>query len=117
MLWSGLCNLYGVVNLCRQIFDHTTTPVLPFVSGVVNSLPSLEHRRDYVSVVHHVCQSVEYILEDETLLAGPLSITPALGIVLDSLRGQRHCASEAAWLRAAIGTARQRGLGLLKYAR
>jgi hypothetical protein len=109
--------MYRVMDLGRPILDHSTTPFISSASGVEKSLSPLGHRQDYISMVQHVCQSVEYILEDETLLAGPFSITPALGIVLESLKGQPHCDGEVAWLRAAIEIARQRGLGLLKYAR
>ncbi|KAJ5364335.1 C6 zinc finger domain-containing protein [Penicillium cataractarum] len=117
MLWSGLCNLYRLVDSGSPILDSTTTSVLPSTSGLRKSLHPLGHRRDYIVIVHNVCQSVEYILRQETLLSGPLSVTPALGIVLESLRGQPHCWKEVAWLRAAIDIVRQRGLGLLKYAR
>lgn len=117
MLWSGLCNLYRVRDLGHSIFDHATTPVFPCISDDEPSLPPLDHRRGYITMVHQVCQSVEYILEHQTLLAGPLSIAPALGIVLESLRGQPHYAREVKWLRAAVEVARQRGLSLLNYVR
>lgn len=117
MLWSGLCNLYRLKDSGYPVPDPVTTQMVSSTSRSRKSLPPLGHRRDYVSMVHHVCQSVEYILAEEMLLAGPLSVTPALGIVLESVRGETSCYREVAWLRAAIDVARQRGLGLLQYAR
>lgn len=109
MLWSGLCNLYRLVDPNSPIPDPTVTFVLPPTPGLGESLPPLGHRGDYIVMVHHVCQSVEYILIQETLLSGPLSVTPALGIVLESLRGQPHFWKEVAWLRAAIDIVNSEG--------
>ncbi|KAJ5443927.1 C6 zinc finger domain-containing protein [Penicillium daleae] len=117
MLWSGRCNLYRLMDSDYPIPDPITIQIVSSPSRSRKSLPPLGHRRDYVSMVHHVCQSVEYILGEEMLLAGPLSVTPALGIVLESVRGETSCYREVAWLRAAIDVARQRGLGLLQHAR
>lgn len=117
MLWSGLCNLYRLLDPGSLVPDSTTTPVLSSIPGLRDLLRPLGHRGDCTTMIHHVCQSVEYILRQETLLSGPLSVTPALGIVLESLKGQPRFWKEVAWLRAAIDIVRQRGLRLLKYAR
>ncbi|OJJ97425.1 hypothetical protein ASPACDRAFT_123294 [Aspergillus aculeatus ATCC 16872] len=108
LLWSGLCNLYN------GMFPNSC--MLP-AGEPVGPLRALGHRREYISMVHHVCQSVEYLMQDDFLLAGPLSVTPALGIVIDSLRYQpRHAAVEA-WLRAALDLVRQKGIGVLEHSR
>ncbi|PYH90490.1 C6 zinc finger domain protein [Aspergillus ellipticus CBS 707.79] len=120
MLWSGLCNLYNgivafeslVLQVIESPFDSTST-----AGAVKPPLPALGHRRDYISMAHNVCQSVEYLLQDELLLAGPLSVCPALGIVIDTLRDQPPYANEVIWLQKALGVVRQRGIGLLKYSR
>ena len=110
MLWSGLGHLYAGLAILDSSMVSTTAADHP-------PLPALGHRRDYLSMAHHVCQSTEYILQDEQLLAGPLSISPALGIVLDTLRDQPRYAREVAWLRTVLGVVRERGLGLLKHSR
>ncbi|RAK82185.1 Zn(II)2Cys6 transcription factor domain-containing protein [Aspergillus fijiensis CBS 313.89] len=108
LLWSGLCNLYDGMfpNSCMLPADESVGP-----------LRALGYRREYVSMAHHVCQSVEYLMQDEFLLAGPLSVTPALGIVIDSLRYQPGHAAVVAWLRAALDLVRQKGLGVLEHSR
>ncbi|PWY90375.1 C6 zinc finger domain-containing protein [Aspergillus sclerotioniger CBS 115572] len=110
MLWSGLCHLYAGLAILNSSMASSTVAVHP-------TLPALGHRRDYLSMAHHVCQSTEYILQDEQLLAGPLAVSPALGIVLDTLRDQPCYAREVAWLRTILGVVRQRGLGVLKHSR
>lgn len=106
MLWTGLCNLYNYAKLlaagnCTTINDES-------------GLPPLGHREDYISTACHVCQSVEYFLQNKMLLAGPMSVSPALGIVLDSLQQGYH-PQEVAWLRAALDVVRRKGLRALEY--
>lgn len=106
MLWTGLCNLYSYAKLlaagsCSSIHDES-------------GLHPLGYREDYISMACHVCQSVEYFLQNEMLLAGPMSVSPALGIVLDSLQQGNH-PREVAWLRAALDLVRQKGLRALEY--
>ncbi|PYI16587.1 hypothetical protein BO99DRAFT_435314 [Aspergillus violaceofuscus CBS 115571] len=108
LLWSGLCNLY------KGMFP--TSCMLP-ADERVGPLRALGHRREYISMAHHVCHSVEYLMQDDFLLAGPLSVTPALGIVIDSLRYQPEHAAVVAWLRAALDLVRQKGLGVLEHSR
>ncbi|RAK95358.1 Zn(II)2Cys6 transcription factor domain-containing protein [Aspergillus ibericus CBS 121593] len=110
MLWSGLCHLYAGLASLNSSMASTAGSAYP-------PLPALGHRQDYLSMAHHVCQSTEYILRDEQMLAGPLSVSPALGIVLDTLRDQPRYAREVAWLRAVLSVVRERGLGLLKHSR
>ncbi|PWY92223.1 hypothetical protein BO70DRAFT_375962 [Aspergillus heteromorphus CBS 117.55] len=120
MLWSGLCNLYNglavLERLMPQVVDSSSDGT--FTTRSVNPpVPDLGHRRDYLSMAHHVCQSVEYLLQDELLLVGPLSVCLAVGIVIDSLRDQPRHALEVAWLREALGAIQKKGLGLLEHSR
>lgn len=115
MLWSTLYNLHGVMNLEGSIDDDSALPRIILAPNATDPLQHLEKRLDYLAMANHVCQSVEYIIGDKTLLVGLLSITPALAIVRDSLRGEPNCDQKVAWLSAAIKLARKRGLGLLKY--
>ncbi|KAE8371315.1 hypothetical protein BDV26DRAFT_286888 [Aspergillus bertholletiae] len=118
MLWSGLCNLYRIIApgmLMPQIIE--TGELNPSIDEPFESLPPLGHRTDYLSMVHKVCQSVEYFLQDELLLAGPLSVSVALGIVIDTLREEPRYAPEVLWIGTALRAVQQKGLGLLKYAR
>ena len=48
------------------------------------------------------------------LLAGPLSVTPALGIVLDSLRNRPGHGREIAWIQSAMQVVRRKGLHVLQ---
>jgi hypothetical protein len=57
---------------------------------------------------------LEYFLQNEMLLAGPISISPALGIVLDSLQQGYH-PQIVAWLRTALEVIRRKGLQALEY--
>ncbi|KAJ5765302.1 hypothetical protein N7520_004861, partial [Penicillium odoratum] len=107
MLWSGLCNLYKHAGFLATI--EGCTPV----TGETG-LPSLGHREDYISMAYHVCQSVEYFLQNDMLLAGPISVSPALGIVLDGLQHRYH-PQEVAWLQSALKVVRGKGLRALEY--
>ncbi|KAJ5927837.1 hypothetical protein N7466_006793 [Penicillium verhagenii] len=107
MLWVGLCNLYKLVEFLTGIRGYVT------ITDEAR-LPPLSHREDYISMAYHVCQSVEYFLQDKMLLAGPMSVSPALGIVLDSLQQGFH-PHEVTWLRAALDVVRRKGLRALEY--
>ncbi|KAJ6108442.1 C6 zinc finger domain-containing protein [Penicillium sp. IBT 18751x] len=107
MVWSGLCNLYGHVDELIASKDSAleTSTIAPQSSGVevANPLPPLDRHKDILSMAHRVSKSVEFFLRDDMLLAGPLSIAPALGIVIDALKNQQNYASEIAWLQEALG--------------
>ncbi|PYH45571.1 Zn(II)2Cys6 transcription factor domain-containing protein [Aspergillus saccharolyticus JOP 1030-1] len=94
------CNLYD-----GMLPESAMLPA----DAAVGPLPALGHRRDYLSMAKKVGQSIEYLMQDELMLAGPLSVTPTLGIVIDSLRDQPHHRPVVAWLRAAMGLVPDRG--------
>ncbi|EKV17055.1 hypothetical protein PDIG_17050 [Penicillium digitatum PHI26] len=102
LLWSGLCNIY-------QHLESIPGPVAGYEGSVRGSRCG-----EYLSVAHQVCQSVEYFLRDDMLLAGPLSVSPALGIVLDSLRNRPGHGPEIAWIQSALEVVRRKGLRVLQ---
>ena len=99
---SGLCNIY-------QHLESIPGPVAGYEGSVRGSRCG-----EYLSVAHQVCQSVEYFLRDDMLLAGPLSVSPALGIVLDSLRNRPGHGPEIAWIQSALEVVRRKGLRVLQ---
>lgn len=109
MLWSGLNNLYrlidGVVNdeaeAERQELD----------------LPSLEHRSDFLSMAWHVCRSVDYCMQKEMMTVGSLVVATPLAMVIGMLRDNPQCQREVSWMRAALIRARGRGLRILEHVR
>ncbi|KAJ5688728.1 hypothetical protein N7462_003120 [Penicillium macrosclerotiorum] len=66
-------------------------------------------------MAHHVCQCVEYFLQDSMLLTGPLTISPALGIVIDALKNRPGHEEEICWLQVALKLVQQKGLRALEY--
>lgn len=80
----------------------------------MGSFNHIDQCGEYLSVAHRVCQSVEYFLKDDMLLAGPLSISPALGIVIDSLQNRAAHGREISWLQAALEVVRRKGLRVLQ---
>lgn len=111
MLWSGLFNMYQHLesiapeNSCR-VAESDQCSVLEF--------EGTDRCRGYLSVAHQVCQSVEYFLKDDMLLAGPLSVSPALGIVLDSLRNRPGHGREIAWIQSTLEVVRRKGLRVVQ---
>ncbi|KAJ5133509.1 hypothetical protein N7448_001464 [Penicillium atrosanguineum] len=120
MIWTGLYNLYSHVDNIMatkgSVFEAYET-MAPQISGVevVNPLPPLDRCTDILSMAHRVCRSVEFFLRDDMLLAGPLSIIPALGIVIDALKNQPSHAPEVAWLQEALEVVRQKGIRSLEH--
>lgn len=98
MLWLKLCNLHKDMITERSIDDDFIPPRITLAPDTTTLLPHLEERLDYLAIVHHVCQSVEYILEDKVLQVGLLSITPALATIPGSLRSEANCDHKFAWL-------------------
>ncbi|KAL4785950.1 hypothetical protein BJX76DRAFT_366404 [Aspergillus varians] len=112
MLWSGLSNMYQHLEGIMP-FAMALGPDL--YQGSIGISHSRARCAEYLSVAHRVCQSVEYFLKDEMLLAGPLSVSPALGIVVDSLRNRPGHGREIAWIQAALGVVRRKGLRVLEH--
>ncbi|KAL4881337.1 C6 zinc finger domain-containing protein [Aspergillus karnatakaensis] len=117
MLWSGLSNLYQLLE--STALSETSSRFVDHVSlSKIRHLPHRERCVEYLSMAHRVCQSVEYFLNDEMLLAGPLSVSPALGIVASSLLnrpGNSH-EREIAWIQATLDMVRRKGLNVLRHA-
>lgn len=109
MLWSGLCNLYQLID---SIINHESTE-----ERQSHDLPSLEHRTDFLSTAWHVCRSVEYCMQKEMMTLGTLVASTPLAIVLETLRDHPHCRREVAWMRAAMDQLRDRGLRFFEYVR
>lgn len=111
MLWSGLTNMYQHLRaiMGSQGYDSNMAPERS------SEYLRIERCGDYMSVADQVCQSVEYFLNDEMLLSGPLSVSPALGIVADSLKHRPGHVQEIAWIQGALKRARQKGLGVLEH--
>lgn len=109
VLWSGLCDLYQVIDNVinagsaggRQ--DH--------------GLPSLGHRRDFISAAWHVCRSVEYCMQEEMMAIGSFIVASPLALVIGILRDQPQCQQEVAWMRTVLGQVRGRGLRIFEHIR
>jgi hypothetical protein len=118
MVWSGLSNMYQYLGSMIAA-ESPSNVALDFdvyqVSGVMGTSSSLDRCGEYLSIAHRVCQSVEYFLKDEMLLAGPLAVSPALGIVSDSLRNRPGHDREIAWLQTALEAVRRKGLRVLQH--
>ena len=118
MLWSGLSNMYQHLERITKLEKSSCVALEPELdqgsaSEVMGTLNPIDRCGEYLSVAHRVCQSVEYFLKDGMLLAGPLSVSPSLGIVLDSLRNRAGHGQEIAWIQAALGLVRRKGLRAL----
>ncbi|KAJ5334588.1 hypothetical protein N7452_006991 [Penicillium brevicompactum] len=111
MLWAGLTNMYQHLEVITPCESFSPSPSLELLSG---SNPAVRCK-DYILMAHQVCQSVEYFLNDEMMLSGALSVSPALGIVADSLCNRPGHAEEIAWIQRAMGLARRKGMGVLEH--
>ncbi|KAJ5751093.1 hypothetical protein N7533_008121 [Penicillium manginii] len=120
MLWSGLGGLYKHYEMLRGYYsvnsallnEHTS---ICEHSGSMKCLPALEHREDYLSMAHNVCQSIEYFLQDDMGMIGALSVTPAIGLVLDALKNWPNNSEESKWLHASLGFIGRKGARVLDY--
>ncbi|KAL2833716.1 hypothetical protein BDW59DRAFT_179436 [Aspergillus cavernicola] len=119
MVRSGLCNLYEYLKEGIAPIEGSSSSSVSEGMGISHSDSDPRNNRcaEYLSPAHRVCQSVEYFLRDKMLLGGVLSVSPALGIVVDSLRnraGHGH-GREIEWLEGALEGVRRRGLSALRY--
>lgn len=111
MLWAGLTNMYQHLEAVTSHESFSQSPSLK----EINDSNHVLRCREYILVAHQVCQSVDYFLKDEMLLSGPLSVSPALGIVADSLRNRPGHAKEIVWIQSAMRFARRKGMGVLEH--
>ncbi|CAI7610362.1 unnamed protein product [Penicillium glandicola] len=119
MLWSGLSNMYEYLESMLSFENSSCGAIEPELdqgstAEVRGTFNSIDRCGEYLSMAHRVCQSVEYFLKDDMLLAGPLSVSPALGIVVDSLRNRPGHGREISWIQAALEVVRRKGLGVLQ---
>ncbi|KAJ5988067.1 hypothetical protein N7481_003277 [Penicillium waksmanii] len=120
MLWSGLCSLYKHYEMLKKMYslnpellnEHTS---ICENTGSMKCLPALEQREQYLSMAHNVCQSIEYFLQDEMGMIGALSVTPAIGIVIDALKNWPNHSEEIKWLHASLGLIGRKGARVLDY--
>ncbi|KAJ5513387.1 hypothetical protein N7463_002939, partial [Penicillium fimorum] len=118
MLWSGLSNMYQHMESVKSF--QNSSCVAPesldqsCLSEEIGTFNPIDRCGEYLSVAHRVCQSVEYFLKDEMLLAGPLSVSPALGLVVDSLRNRPDHGREIMWIQATLEVVQRKGLRVLQ---
>ena len=75
-------------------------------------LPPLEHRRDFLALVRHICQSVEYCTRDDLTLSTAMA---PLNIIINILVQCQGYERELEWTRRALERLRQRGVEMVKY--
>lgn len=120
-LWSGLCSLYRHYEGLKEIY-HSNSPSNDITNSCkhnesMKSLPELGHREDYLSMAHNVCQSLQYFLQNEMGIIGVLSITPAIGLVIDALRNWPGHAQELHWLQESLDSIQEKGIRVLEYSK
>ena len=106
MLWTGMTRLYHLSS------------ALSCSSGISlssHSLPSLQHRSDFMVPARNVFQSVEFLMQDRMLGLGPQSIVAPLSIVVETIRDFPEYAREVTWADFVMDEIRGRGLQILRY--
>ena len=117
MLWSGICGLYMHYYGCYSPASDSIDPQsMTDASPSAKALPELGQCRDYLTMAHSVCQSIEYFLQDEMGLIGAISVTPAIGLAIEALQNWPGHEQEIDWLLSALRLVRGRGVRVLEYA-
>ena len=112
MLWTGLCELYGVID---QLIIVARAGEPSDGEYDAHGLPPLEHRTDFLSVARHLCRSVEYCLQKDMLAAGRFVVSTPLAIAIGSLKDMSECQREVAWMRNVMVQVRDNGLRIFEY--
>ncbi|KAM5492885.1 hypothetical protein McaMca56_006924 [Microsporum canis] len=107
MLWVGLCDLYSLIEGIQPDLVRVSSSTGQPSSA---SLPQLGHRKDYLPIVHSICQSVEYCLQESMRMAGTVTVSIPLGILVGNLAHRPEYAREIAWIQAVTDIVRRRGL-------
>lgn len=120
ILWSGLGSLHRHYDMLRGYLSLNPALLNEYTSiceypGSIKCLSALGHREDYLSVAHNVCQSIEYFLQDEMGMIAALSVTPAIGLVIDALKNWPNHSEEIRWLHASLGLIGRKGARMLEY--
>lgn len=106
MLWSGLSDLYGLID--SIVNDSTATERQEL------ELPPLS---DFLSMAWHVCRSVDYCMQEDMMAVGSFVVASPLVLVIGTLRDNPHCQQEVSWMRAALGQVQGRGLRIFQHVR
>ncbi|RJE23298.1 hypothetical protein PHISCL_04372 [Aspergillus sclerotialis] len=109
MLWSGLSDLYRLID--SIVNDEAATEHQEL------DLPPLGHRSDFLPMAWHVCRSVDYCMQEEMMTVGSLAVASPLALVIGTLRDNPHCQQEVLWMRAALGQVQGRGLRIFEHVR
>lgn len=121
ILWSGMCHLYELIG--------NLTLLNPTVNGQLAgtimaspkhddsgefTLPTPGHCKDFRTVAHNVCQSVEFCMNDE---AGVGAMVAPLNMVIDALVSWPGYDREVLWAKEALERIQKRGMRSIQYLR
>lgn len=118
ILYHGMGELYG---LLEQLRPHAEAEAGSHPSHEEKwksmikqerELPPLEHRKDLLALVRHICQSVEYCTRDELTLSTAMA---PLNMIVNVLVQCQDYERELEWTGQAMERLRQRGVEMVKY--
>ncbi|OJJ50107.1 hypothetical protein ASPZODRAFT_149516 [Penicilliopsis zonata CBS 506.65] len=116
MLWSGLCNLYQLINAVDpSMIYKTATGDEKLTDNSGPCLTQLGYSSNYLSLARNVCQSVEYCLQEEMRVWGLFTVSTGLGIVLGTVQNDPQCRREVHWIQAMLGKIQARGLRIWQH--
>jgi hypothetical protein len=113
MLWHGMCQLYGLLS--RITPNEKTGWDAGSPERTINRPPSLEHRVEYISMAHNVCQCTEYCMQEEMLGFGPSTVVAPLTILVETLRDDPNFSRELLWIKEILGKIKAQGVKILSH--
>ncbi len=118
LLHSGMCHLYGILEQLRPAIGELRNQCSESEKDAIDAMlegrapPPLEHRREFISLVRHICHSVQFCSQDNLGLS---VITAPLDIVVGVLGAwPEHC-REREWAQGALERLRRRGVNIIRY--
>jgi hypothetical protein len=121
ILWSGMCHLYELIG-SLTVLKPTANGQLAgtFMASPTSddseefTLPPPGHCKDFSTMAHNVCQSVEFCMNDE---AGVPAMIAPLNMIIDALVSWPDYDHEVLWAKETLERIQQRGMRSIKYLR
>jgi hypothetical protein len=114
--WATLTILWSGMKFSYTLLSSLNTSLPAAVSEISSQIPPLEHRADVAAMAKNICQSVEYLIAENSQTGTGRAMFP-LKVAVEALGDMREsgCEREFEWAKGVIGRIAGRGARIMRH--
>jgi hypothetical protein len=114
--WATLAILWSGMKFSYTLLSSLKSSSLAAVSEISSQIPPLEHRADVAAMAKNICQSVEYLIAENSQTSSGRAMFP-LKVAVEALGDLRDsgCEREFEWAKGVIGKIAGRGARIMRH--